>query len=157
MMITFEIDGSRFNYRTVGIVLDGERVLIHRSEMDDFWSLPGGRVEMMESAEGALRREMREELEIDVHIGRLVWIVENFFEYDGNPYHEIAFYFLMILPHDSHLYGRGESFAGNEEGLKLTFKWYKIDELKKLELYPAFLKDRLRSIPGNTEHIVHTD
>ncbi len=47
-MITFEIGGTQFNYRTVGIVMDGERALLHRAEVDDFWSLPGGRVEMLE-------------------------------------------------------------------------------------------------------------
>jgi ADP-ribose pyrophosphatase YjhB (NUDIX family) len=36
--------------------------LLHRSEIDDFWSLPGGRTRLFESARDALRREMRAEL-----------------------------------------------------------------------------------------------
>ncbi len=156
-MITFEIEGAQFNYRTVGIVLHGDRVLLHRSEMDDLWSLPGGRVEMLESAGDALKREMKEELDVGIRVERLIWVVENFFEYDSKPYHEIAFYFLMTFPRGSHLYERDEPFMEYDNGFKLIFRWYRLDELKKLELYPMFLKERLKSLPENMEHIVHTD
>ena len=156
-MISFEIDGSQFNYRTVGIALYGDQVLLHRSEMDDFWSLPGGRVEMLEAAGDALKREMLEELDVSIHIQRLAWIVENFFEYDNKPYHEIAFYFLMTFPGDSQLYEKDEPFVAYDNGIKLIFRWYGLDEIRKLELYPAFLRDGLRSIPENIKHIVHTD
>ena len=156
-MITFEIGGAQFNYRAVGIALNGDRALLHRAEMDDFWSLPGGRIELLEPAKDALKREMLEELDIEIRVERLVWVVENFFEYDSKPYHEIAFYFLMTFPHDSHLYERDEPFVAYDNGIKLIFKWYRLDELKTLELYPAFLKDGLRSIPESIEHIVHVD
>jgi len=155
-MITFDEGKARFNYRVVGIALDGDRVLLHRMEMDDFWSLPGGRVGMLEPAENALKREMREELGIEIHIERLVWVVEDFFEYDDKPYHELAFYFLMALPHDSHLY-KDEEFLGNDEGVNLFFKWYQLNELEKIRLYPTFLRKGLNSLPKTIEHIVHTD
>ena len=37
----------------------------------------------MESAGAALRREMREELGVHVTVGRLLWLVENFFTFEG--------------------------------------------------------------------------
>jgi hypothetical protein len=43
-MITFEQAGRRFNYRSVAVVMDNGRALLHRSEQDDFWSLLGGSV-----------------------------------------------------------------------------------------------------------------
>jgi ADP-ribose pyrophosphatase YjhB (NUDIX family) len=156
-MITFEEGEKRFTYRVAGIALDVDRVLLLRTEKDDFWFLPGGRVELLESSRDALIREMREELEVDVHVERLVWVVENFFEHRGKSYHELALYFLMSFPPDSHLYERSEAFLGNEEGLKLIFKWHPLDELAEMRLYPAFLQERLHSIPQITEHIVHTD
>jgi len=156
-MITFEEGEKRFTYRVAGIALDVDRVLLLRTEKDDFWFLPGGRVELLESSRDALIREMREELTVDVHVERLVWVVENFFEYEGTSYHELAFYFLMSFPPDSRLYGKSEAFVGDEEGLRLIFKWHPLDELEEIPLYPTFLRKGLNSIPQITEHIVHTD
>lgn len=156
-MITFEVGNSRFNHRAVAIILDGDWALLHKSENDDFWSLPGGRVELLESSTDALKREMKEELDVDIRIERLVWVVENFFEYDCKSYHEIAFYFLIALPLDSHYYIKDKPFIAHDNGFELTFKWYRIDKLKQLRLYPTLLKKGLNSIPEKTEHIIHTD
>lgn len=49
-MITFDADAGRFNCRVVGVALHERHVLIHRSETDDFGTLPGGRAELMEPA-----------------------------------------------------------------------------------------------------------
>jgi len=155
-MITFDEGRARFNYRVVGIALNRDRVLLHRAEMDDFWSLPGGRVGMLEPAEDALKREMREELGIEIHIERLVWVVENFFEHDNKSYHELAFYFLMAFPHDSHAY-KNEEFLGNDESIKLFFKWHQLSKLEEVRLYPSFLRKGLSLLPEGIEHIVHTD
>jgi ADP-ribose pyrophosphatase YjhB (NUDIX family) len=156
-MITFDEGEKRFTYRVAGIALDVDRVLLLRTEKDNFWFLPGGRVELLEPSQDALIREMQEELEVKVHVERLVWVVENFFEYEGKSYHELALYFLMSFPPDSHLCGKDEAFVGNEEGLKLIFKWHPLDEMEEIPLYPTFLRKRLNSIPQITEHIVHTD
>jgi len=156
-MITFDIGNTRFNFRTVGIALDGDRILIHKALKDDFWALPGGRVEMLESAEDALKREMYEELEVEVQVERLVWIVENFFELDGKSYHELAFYFLMTFPPGCHLYKNDEPFLIDDGGVKFAFEWHLLGNLEHIRLYPTFLKSGLNSIPKTVEHIVHTD
>ena len=162
-MITFEKGGIGFNYRVAGIAINDNQVLLHRAEVDDFWSLPGGRVELLESSVDALKREMREELGIEIHVERLIWVtenffkVENFFKYDNKSWHELGFYFLMTFPDDCHLYGNSEAFAGDEQGIKLIFEWYKIDELEGILLYPTFLRKALNSIPASTEHVVDTD
>lgn len=38
---------------------------------------------MLEPAEEALRREIQEELGEEIGVDRLVWVAENFFEYQG--------------------------------------------------------------------------
>lgn len=156
-MLTFEEGRNRFGYRVVGIALDGDRVLLQRTEKDDLWFLPGGRVEWLESSQDALVREMQEELGVEVQVERLLWVVENFFEYDSKSYHELGLYFLMSFPPDSNLYGKREPFVGNEGEFKMIFKWHPLDKLEEIPLYPAFLQKRLNSIPQVTEHIVHTD
>ena len=156
-MISFDVGEARFNYRVVGIALDGKRVLLHRAEMDDFWSLPGGRGEMLEPSEETLKREMWEELSVEIRVDRLVWVAENFFEYDDRPYHELAFYFLMTLPPDCHIRKKTEPFAEYDGDVKLIFKWYQLDELEDVLLYPSFLQKGLSSIPESIKHIVHID
>jgi ADP-ribose pyrophosphatase YjhB (NUDIX family) len=154
-MMTREEGKGRFNYRVVGIALHGDQVLLHRAENDDFWSLPGGRVHLLEPSEEALKREIREELGVEIQVERLVWVVENFFEYNDIAYHEFALYFLMMFPSDSCLYEQDEPFAGNEEGVRLIFKWHQRDELEGLPLYPSFLRRALNAIPEVPE-LVHS-
>jgi ADP-ribose pyrophosphatase YjhB (NUDIX family) len=156
-MITFGIGSMRFIYRVVGVALDQDRVLLHRAENEDFWTMPGGRCELLEPATDTLKREMLEELEAEVTVGRLLWVMENFFEYEGRSCHELALYFLMSLPPDSPLTGRTEPFLGDEEGTRLIFRWIPLDELEDLIILPSFLKTALKSPPEAITHLVHRD
>lgn len=156
-MITFEEDHVRFINRIVGIVYDGDRVLLHRAVSDDFWALPGGRAELLETAAETLRREMREELNEDVEVERLVWIAENFFEYGPRSHHEIGFYFLMRLPPASPLRHKTEPFYGQEGDLTIIFQWFPIETLEQVYLFPTFLRTGLKNLPASTAHIVHRD
>ena len=40
---------GNFHYRVAGVAMHDARVLLQRTEIDDFWSLPGGHVELHES------------------------------------------------------------------------------------------------------------
>lgn len=83
---------------------------------------------MGESSEVGFQRKMREELAIDVEVKRLLWVVENFFEYDNWPYHEVAFYYLFLLPDDCMPMTRRERFRGCEANTTIEFQWYKLSE-----------------------------
>lgn len=52
-------------------------------EFKDGWEFPGGKVEPGESPEDALRREIREELEVDVNVVDLIETIE----YDYPAFH----------------------------------------------------------------------
>jgi ADP-ribose pyrophosphatase YjhB (NUDIX family) len=171
MMITFESGDRRFNLRAVGVILDKDerRVLIHRAAHEDFWALPGGRVEMGESAAEAFVREMREELGVEVEVGRLLWVVEGFVTFVERRWHEVSFYFLATLPPDCPLYDK-EKWSGWEEGLEeifvpqelrgvtdtieLLFEWYDRERLHEVNLFPRFLQDGLRALPTEVQHVV---
>ena len=156
--ITFQKNGARFGFRAAGVALNEGRALLQMSELDAFWVLPGGRVEMPESAEDALKREMREELHVKIEVERLLWTLENFFVYRSEPNREIGLYFLMSLPQNSDLYNAdGVAQAEDERGMKLWNRWQPLDSLRELDIKPAFLYDVLPAIPNVPNYIVHRD
>ncbi|HEX6292010.1 MAG TPA: NUDIX hydrolase [Herpetosiphonaceae bacterium] len=156
-MLTFDHVQGRFNYRTVGVIYHDHHVLLHRADYESFWSLPGGRVEFAESAQAALVRELREELGVAASIERLLWVVENFYEYSQQRHHEIAFYFLVSLPPNAAICRQDTPFIGDEPGVVLIFQWFPVDQLETVDLYPSFLRQALQRLPSGIEHIVHHD
>lgn len=158
-MIRFDHENHRFNYRVVGIAVHENAVLLHQAEGDSFWAFPGGRAELGEPAEQTLKREMREELNVEVEVVRLLWFVENFFTYADKQYHEIALYFLMWLPANCHYLVQPGPYQGQEEEVKLIFQWFPIEPevLSSLPLLPSFLQTALQALPESTQHVVHYD
>ncbi len=159
-MLIIRQDSLRFVFRVAGVALHEDRVLLHRTDGDDFWSLPGGRGEMMEPSPETLRRELHEETGLAVTVGRLLWVVENFFDYKDRTYHELALYFLMTFPPDSPIWTYGETFEGQElfpdgRRLKLFYQWFPLAGLDGLTVFPSFLPGGLRQLPLTTQHIIH--
>lgn len=158
-MIRFESGNNLFNYRIVGVALNDDKVLLHQAEGDDFWVLPGGRAEFGEPAEQTLKREMREELDIEVEIVRLLWVVENFFTYAEKHYHEVALYFLMRLPASCKYLLESGPFESEDAGTPLTFRWFPRtpEVLAALPLHPAFLRTELGDLPESAQHVIEND
>ena len=152
-MINFKTENGIFNFRVAGILLHGDKVLIHRLISDNFYAFPGGRVEMFESTDKTIMREMKEELEVDIEVIRLLWICEHFFTYNENPYHEICFYYLIDC-NDEKLYDKGDAFFIIEGENNFEFKWISISNIDNESLYPVFIRKRLRNLPTIVERII---
>jgi ADP-ribose pyrophosphatase YjhB (NUDIX family) len=154
-MLVFKQGNCVFNYRAAGIALHHDRVLLHRSKQDAFWALPGGRVEAMETAQDTLVREMLEKINADITVGRLLYVVENFFNYNGEDYHEIGLYFLIHVPQDLYV---DQPFYGIErQSLKLIFEWVVLDDLSNRAINPDFLSAALMNIGDSARHIVNQE
>ncbi len=89
-MISFDRRGIRFKYRVAGLCVHDGYVLLTRPDQDEYWILPGGRVELGEDSRTALEREIVEETGRSTRVGNLLWVTENFFDLDGIDYHELA-------------------------------------------------------------------
>ena len=149
-----EIRKSKFKFRVVGIAIHEHRVLLHKAEKNDFWSLPGGKIELFEPSVTALKRELREELRVGIEVERLIWVVEYFYPKKKKFIHEFAFYYLIKFHDNPEIYLKTDAFMGSEGDMKLYFKWYDLSDIHQLKIYPDFLKQRLNNIRTGIEHII---
>ncbi len=157
-MIRFDQGKRRFNYRVVGVAIHDGSVLLHQAIDEPFWTLPGGRAEHGETAEQTIKREMSEELGTSVEVVRLLWLVENFFDYEGLNYHELALYFSIRFPPGSAPLN-AEAFDAADAGIPLRFRWFSVErkQLASLPLLPTFLPEGLVNLPSSVVHVVQRD
>ena len=154
-MISYVEDSKKFNFRVGGIITDQnqKKILLHRLSNFDFWLLPGGRVEMLEGTEDAIKREIKEELGINASTDRLVAITESFFDMRNITYHEIAFNYLMKIPENSRILQMNGEFAGIE-GEKYRYRWFDRENLRQLPIRPNYILPALQELPKELVHII---
>lgn len=155
-MITFTAGATRFTYRVGAIVMRGDHLLLTRNLAEDYWFVPGGRVEMGESAAAAVAREISEELGVRGGIERLLWTNENFFRLGEVLHHELCLYFLVALPEGVHR-DLTAKFYGEELGAGFEFAWHRIDRLNEIRLVPGFLTKAVANLPDAVLHITYID
>ena len=156
-MISVQLHGQRFQVRAAAIVLHAGYVLLHRAPDDEYWALPGGRLEVGEQASATIVREMKEELGEEVECGELLHVAENFFDLAGRRNHEIGFYFLVSLAETSVHLDKARSYCGVESRLNLEFRWFALEDLASLNLRPTFLQISLISNPLVFSHAVQRE
>lgn len=148
MDITFKIEDNKFNYRVCAVIINDERILAMRDRRAPYYYLPGGRVQMGETAEQAVVREVGEELGITAKINRPLWLNQAFFteDIDQVNYHELCIYFLMDIT-GTELLERGSCFYYEEGSTKHEFEWLPFERLADEYFYPLFLKKEIYHLP----------
>lgn len=141
-MISYQFGQNKFNFRAVAIIIEREHVLIQRKADDDFWSLPGGRVELFEDTQSTIRREVREELGWESDVGPLCFYVESFFTFKDVHYHELSTFF-QVNPICAPEFTPEHDFHGIESDVDVIFRWVAIEDLVSYNLKPSFLIERL--------------
>ena len=118
MDLTFKTEAGIFNCRVCGVFLHDGKLLAIGGQQPPYFYLPGGRVQLHESMENAVLREIREELGIEAKIIRPLWLNQGFFVEDvtGERFHELCMYFLMDAS-ESDLFSRGEVFKQQDAQL----------------------------------------
>ncbi len=166
----FRDDGTTFLVRVGGVAVADGRVLLHRTPHEEFWSLPGGRLQVGETAAEGLHREMLEEIGADVEVGDLLWVVENFFEHTPldrvthDPghmsHHEVGLYLAMSLP--DAFTGRdawtGVELEGTPDEFELEFRWFPQSEVAAMDVRPAVIKSGLAGdLPPGVRSVVNRE
>lgn len=150
--LTIMMDGDvKLNVRTTGIFINGEKVLVHKCD-EGHYALPGGRVQANEDSISALKREVAEELNLEIENTYSIGVVENFFTVPEANYHE---YMWMIKSEfkDKSVYDK-ENIIGCEQNKQLVFEWVDINKLEDINFRPIGVIPYLKNIDEKVHHII---
>ena len=152
MDIKLNVDNMKFKYRVSAIIENDDEILVIGDENGDYEYLHGGHVMLNETCEEAMKRELKEELSIDIKNMRAVWFNQAFFENDVSKirFHEICMYYLIDIK-DTNLIKKEKPYTIKEGKHTFRLRWVKKKELKNQYFYPVFLKEKIMNIPENLE------
>lgn len=139
--------------RTVGVLVQNNRILVQRDRNGDEYALPGGHVKIGETLENGLIREIMEETGIQIRCVRLLWSEECFWTWNGRQAHNIAFYYLIELCDGFEIPDTGE-FISQKDNCDVVLGWLPIDRLQSITVYPEFIKDEITDLNGPIKHFV---
>ena len=87
-----------------GIIMFDNKILLAQRMFDDKtypgkWEFPGGKIEPGETPEDALKREINEELSLNIHDLKIFAAKTKIERYSGRDYHLVIIYYLCEAEH----------------------------------------------------------
>jgi len=122
----------------LGLAIKDNKLLVSEGfdkvKNQTFYRCLGGGIEFLEKSTDALKREFKEEINIDIVIKDFLGISENIFTYEGKNAHELVFYYnINILTEDYK-----EEYIVTDDNGQSKAVWIDINEFKNGNkiLYP---------------------
>lgn len=146
-----QLYGRKLRLRVCGICLSNDRILMIRHsgvvENEDFWSPPGGGLQFGETAHEALIREFKEETNLEIEVGKLLFVNE----FLGPPLHAIELFFQVNCLNNDMVRGYDPEMKNQiiEEIRWMT--WEEIKAIKAQNLHRIF------SLVNSFEEFSHLD
>ena len=139
--INFSIDNNRFNFRVAGFITCKGKILLQKSTEQVFYNLPGGRVKFGESTIDGIKRELKEELLIDIDTPPLFYVGENFFKWEDKDVQELVFIYRIEL--EEKYLDILEHHKVPDNATEYTY-WVDKDTLPTLDCRPNLIYDLLK-------------
>ncbi|MCD4864673.1 NUDIX hydrolase [Pseudomonas sp. PLB05] len=112
------------------VLRQGKRMLVRETQDPHdgrrFCRPLGGGVEFGETSQAAVRREIREELGVELAEVRLLGTLESLFSYAGRPGHEVVLVYAAEFA-DRHLYAQAELPGQESDGEAFMATWRSLD------------------------------
>lgn len=152
MDIKFETNDYKFNVRSSCIIKDKEHNKVLLTNMraitdHEAFLLPGGRIEILENSEEAIKREIEEELNIKLDY-KLISVEENIVK--SNKFHMLEFVYYAEIENL-------DSIACLDDGWD-KFKIVEIKDIDNIDIRPKTVKDLIKNDTyTNVSHNVNYD
>lgn len=113
---------------------------------ETFYRPLGGGIEFGERSEDAVRRELKEELDVEIRDLKFLGTLENIFTFNGGSYHEVVLIYDGVLT-ESRLYEQALLLGKEANGDDIRAMWKSLREFDSGEsiLYPYGLLELLRT------------
>ena len=149
----FTRENHRFRFRTGGIIIKDNKMLFVKSSIGNYYYMIGGAVQLGETTEKCVEREILEEAGLKVQAERLAVVCENFFKgaggvEDGFGCHTIEFYYLMKIQEDNAAVCKKQTDVGEE------LIWIPMEDIPDSDIKPSFIKEYINEII-NSDRIMH--
>jgi len=148
----FKENNEICSFRTAGVLIRDDKLLVQREKDGHEYALPGGHVKIGESAETSLIREYFEETGVQIICERLIWIEEVFWKWQKQNLHTLTFYFLIHLENDHDL--PDDYIEAQKDNSEIILHWLSLKELQNVVIYPDFIRDKIENISLGIEHFV---
>lgn len=122
----------------LGLVIKDGKILISEGydkvKKQTHYRCLGGGIEFLEKSNDALKREFKEELDIDITVKEFLGVTENIFTYEGQDAHELVLFYSIEIKDDDYK----EQYEIIDEPNHFA-KWVDINTFKSKEaiLYPV--------------------
>ena len=143
----------RTQIRVAGILVVGGAVILENLIGTDLWTLPGGRLEDIETLEIGVRREFQKEMGLAVACEQMLIVNENFFPLGGDVMREYGFYF-RVRALDPGLSAATELKSGDP---RFRYEWTPIERLHELHFQPVALIQHLIDPPASLLYLSTRD
>ena len=157
--IKMKTDDYNFKFRVSGLIIRNNKILLVDMDDSGFLCLPGGYVELGETTEEAVKRELIEEIGKDIVVKIYLGVVEIYFiNKFSKKMHEISFYYLMDFV-SCDVEESNFTLIEKDKGhnIKLDFKWINIDEIDNFDIRPKFLKDLFKNNNLEFSHLIFNE
>lgn len=135
--ISCMIGDYRFNFRVCCLIENKNRYLLEKGGDVDFFNMPGGRVHSGEDTLTAMKRELKEELNLVDVKPKLLKISEQFFEFNNTKGHELEFVYYIKLKNDHPLCK--QTRIQNLDNKNEIMEWIDKKNLKNYKILPEFI------------------
>jgi len=127
------------------VIRDGRMLLNHcRNEGGEYYALPGGGQQVGETLDAALVRECREEIGVEVEVGRLCFVRDHVVSNHAHSYVSEAPHQLEHLFECTLLAGQEPKMGPVPDFDQLGVAWLSVEDMDGVVLKPSWIVEILR-------------